>query len=823
MMPNPKEYGAGRIGSPPPLAVPAGENEVSKRLYRVLLKWIRYAKEQYAEWPERPGSGHFFGGAYWYGIETGYTALIFAVAAKLGDYDEGLTGQTRDSIRDKAIGAIRYLVYTHDTGPAECVRVESRNPYCSGKKWGGHGDPFFRASQTGTVVHALCCAAWLLWDDLDDETKQRVEAVAVYYADRWSEEEPRNGVYIDTQCEENGWTSAGIGTAAAMFPEHPRSGVWREAAQRWALNSVTTPTDKLLYRSKGVSTVTFHPDYTSENHAFVHPSYMMAGIYLRGFYALLLRMSGQPVPGALTSNNVPMYDATIKRWSMNDGMAVPVQGQDWWYNRQHEALMCHSFMHMLHQDPDAALLERRALQFIENIQASNSKGCMLEEDGESCIIVAESFQTAKDMEFGSAHSLVISYLLHRYGEPASAPADSDVFNRRMEGVHEYPYGCSIVHRTKTAFSAFSWRSHVMGVTMPERGMWAVTPIYSSYTGEVEFEDEPPGHTFNETKSIEASESRIHRYGDGFGATAAIMRGRGGKLRQDVGFVSLPNGASFYAERIRVMQPCAIKRLQTGIIGLRNEHYAELKGDAAGAKLLHMPNGTKRYEGFYGKEPNVLERLSPADFVNVDDEIGYVLFGSAGMTYLNQHDYPKWKGVEDILTLNARFDMRFGAPADLPAFAVLTLPNRTAGETAKEASRTALLTGESEACLVAETDEYLIVINFGDSCKEAKVTSPLSGSSPIRLFEGVQGVTSSEVERYINAQKGEARYAKCRFQLELDAPLANAGALEAVVSGGRVWLHNETSGKLGCVVVDCETGKRAAVTLEAGRTEAVKPE
>ncbi|MFK7696083.1 hypothetical protein [Paenibacillus sp. HJGM_3] len=805
------------------------QGELTRRMNAVLLRWIRYADQQFAEWPERPNCGHFFGGSYWYGLETSYTAMIYAVAGKLGEYDAALTGLPRETVIRRAIQALRYLAFTHDSGPEECVRTEGRNPFCSKQKWGGRGENFFRASQTGTTVNAIGHAAWLLWDELDPETRQLVENVLVYYADRWSfEEEPRNGVYANTQCEENAWTSSGLYAAVALFPDHPRHRQWQEAAERWAINSVTTVKDQLL-RAPDVTVTTFHPDFTAENHAFVHPSYMFAGIALRGNSALYYKMAGEPVPEQLTLNNLPMYEQTIKRWSLLDGYPIPIQGQDWWYNRQHEALVGHAMMNVLHGDADAALLERRTLEYVERIQASNTRGCMLEENGEECIVVASSYQTAVDMEFASAHSVAIAFMLHVFGGPGAEPAEPESFERRMSGVHLYPYGSFITHRTADTFSSFSWRSHVMALTLPKKAMWSVTPLYASYTGEVEFVGRPPGRAHNESFVLDTLQERIQDQADGFGATAELRRGAGGEVLQRIGFVSLPDGRSVYVEHVGITQPCEIARLSTGVIGIRNERYAELPDEAAGIKTIHTPTGSKQYEGFYGRSPNVYEALESNTWVNVNDEIGYVTFGSAGMAYLNQHEYPKWKGVEDVLTLNERTGLRCEAPMELPAFAVLTLPNRTARQTADAAAETHLLSADHDRLFVLETDGNLVIVHHGRSPARFTATGSWQragdGAAVVKLYEGRQLLAARQVRRFGRVEPGEARYSVSRVELRLPAEAAAAlseapGALEAIVADETVVLRNDSRVPFTLTLRNLSDGSIVNVQLAPGTAQSL---
>ncbi len=104
------------------LHLPADENDVSRRYLRLIESWIPVGLEYYAPWPERPDCGHFFGGCHWYGSETAGPALTFALAASSPEYDETATGTSRAELRRIARDAVRYLCFTHDTGPPECVR-----------------------------------------------------------------------------------------------------------------------------------------------------------------------------------------------------------------------------------------------------------------------------------------------------------------------------------------------------------------------------------------------------------------------------------------------------------------------------------------------------------------------------------------------------------------------------------------------------------------------------------------------------------------------------------------------------------------------------
>ncbi|WP_127588485.1 hypothetical protein [Paenibacillus koleovorans] len=781
----------------------AQEGELSERIYSILMRWLPFANEQFREWDGRPNAGHFFGGSFWYCSDTLSMTFIYAVMAKLGAYDERITGIPRELLKERAIKGLRYAGFTHDTGPEDCVRVEGVLPYTSLKKWGGRGDNFFMATQNGRTVNWMCHAAWLLWDDLDDETRLLVQNVAASYADRWCEEEPRNGTYYDTQCEENAWTAAGIGAAALLFPDHPHNAAWTKGYEQWASSTVTTFRDRLADPSglidtpagNRVKTVTFHPDMTTENHAFVHPSYVCAGTNLRGLIATMALMGGRKPQASVLRNNEELYNRTVRVWAQFDGLAIPVQGQDWWYNRQHERQVTHAILNVLHGHPDAALLERRALDSIERIQASNGRGCLLEERGEECVINRDHAQFAKDLEPGSALDLATSYLLHLFGgEGAEASTDRD-FRSRMSGVHYYPYGSSVVHRTADTFTSFSWRNNVMALSLPRKGLWSVTPLYASFTGTVKFaESKGTKGLTNEDVIRDTERSHVTTYADGFGAIATIARGDR-ELLQDVAFIALPNGKSVYYERFLVEKPCQVLDWQTGLVGVRNENYRAMPELAKGTRTVYLPGREMTFAGFYGEQPNGVHDFAGGDatYLNMDGEIGYLLYGSRGIRYLNKHEYPKWKGVEDILTLNRMGEASFDAPQELEPFVAVAMPNQSLEETRQAFDATAVLLGaepvSSKDAAIVEADGYLAFVHLGSerSMVEARRYADPAVAS-LYVYEGTTHVAGGSVVWRKELEPFASGYFTARYALRCEI-VTGAVDLELSLQGDRLVVLN----------------------------------
>ena len=110
------------------------EGPISSQLRTIVTKWVSFAIRYFKEWDYKHGCGHFFGGVYNYGVETSATIMATATIASLGSYDEDIIGVPIERLIDMTVQSIRYLCFTHYTGPDDCVRETGRNPRTSGKK-----------------------------------------------------------------------------------------------------------------------------------------------------------------------------------------------------------------------------------------------------------------------------------------------------------------------------------------------------------------------------------------------------------------------------------------------------------------------------------------------------------------------------------------------------------------------------------------------------------------------------------------------------------------------------------------------------------------
>src|SRR6266705_2232597 len=94
------------------IALPQVENAMSRRYLQVLMRWVPVALRAFNVWPEQPHCGHFFGGVFWYGLETSRSIATLALVASSPEFDPGLVGCPAVELRQIALQGLRYLCLT---------------------------------------------------------------------------------------------------------------------------------------------------------------------------------------------------------------------------------------------------------------------------------------------------------------------------------------------------------------------------------------------------------------------------------------------------------------------------------------------------------------------------------------------------------------------------------------------------------------------------------------------------------------------------------------------------------------------------------------
>lgn len=489
---------------------PLSEAELIATYENMLLDSYHCSNKDWHDWSADPAIG------YWGdGVSAGNQGIraisdVVLTSAALLRYSNALKGAERKEAIRKLIAAVRYTTATHVTGNQECV---------DGKQWGN-------SWQSGMWVGTLGFGVWLVWDHLDDQTKQDFKRVAAFEAGRLLKTKPASGRWSDTKAEENGWDLTCISVAATMFPDHPHAADWHNKAIEYMMNVLSVARDK---KDETVvdgcrvcdwnCTENLHPDYTLENHNILHPSYIQCSSYFLTQAAMHYAYARRPIPQAASHH-------LMDTWHMFQTILLPSgettypQGQDWELHGLNPIQLFASLA-TFKQDPVAAQMEKTNVQYMRAWQ----QWC----EGS---LAAPGSRLGFTRHAIQGEQATLSYLAHKIFGPACdqpAPAPQDL-------VKHYTLVDVLMHRTNSKFVSMSWKNRTMGVVIPkgpghEADPFFTVPITNGLVGSISRADA------KENMAVTLIERTCRKTTEGF-ETSGTMQTNGGALRQQLKVTSI---------------------------------------------------------------------------------------------------------------------------------------------------------------------------------------------------------------------------------------------------------------------------------------------
>ena len=771
--------------------LPDVETPLSRRYLALMQRWIPFAMPYFQDWPVRPNCGHFFGGLHFYGSETINPLLVLVAAISSPEYDRAIIGLSRDELIAVAIKAFRYACFTHDTGPADCLREYHHLPGLrrrddhpwQGTKWGERGKGFFPESQCGRNISSLVMAAIILRPWLDEETWMMLARICADYLERFGEMPPRSGVYFDTQAEENAWTALGLTATRLFLGRHASAPNWAESAKRWMFCAAAAPEDMRDYRvyaqDKSVRDLcgrlfTLLPDFMAENHGMVHPSYTGSPIALMGSTVNLCRLFGEQEPPHWAWHRQEIYD-NLKRLSDRNGMFHPVQGMDWPYVSPCALPVVHSFARLYLRDADAAYYEEAALELAEAILKGN-KGRVYHPDVvENC----HSIQDPMILNEVQVSGLACPYLAHRLcsGEPIPE-ATTPAFEARYAGVKTYAHSGFVFHRHPRGQTSFSWRNEIMALPLTREGLLTIAPSSGSVLGNVRVAE------FAKSQRVELLDVNDQRTG-----FAAVMRValHDDSIRQDVLLASLPDGRLVCREAFRAMKGCTVERVEQGHLEVMNETFPEMGTNCVGQRRLFSPAGEQTFPSLVRPTPDddTWAEYGETAWLNLDDRMGIVIASAEHRSvYHNRHSFTPFHAVTDDLFLNLQERAQpYAGNQVIADIAYMLCPEQGHDETPAQRLLLAQATAGTWGILAGTT---LVVGNLDAESGNHAFRFPRPQAIPV--FAGLTRIDGDEVIYEAELLRGRGQFLEPLALVESSEPVTivalPSGQLYATNSGPR---------------------------------------
>lgn len=235
-------------------------------------------------------------------------SVIYALGTMLGTgaYDEEKTQIPRGEALRRSIFLIRGVASTHAVN--------------SGKQ--GWEDQW----QSALWAALMGLGSWMIWKDLDTETRERVVSLIVHEADRFIVKGYRvpywNGKGGNTRAEENAWNSMILNVAIAMMPDHPHAAAWKRISSELMISAYATEldwrTNETVLDGRPVrdwlNGYNARPDGMVLNHGFIHPDYAVA-MTMNLWAYLTCSLANEVVPETAQHNGVLIYRTlSTKEW-----------------------------------------------------------------------------------------------------------------------------------------------------------------------------------------------------------------------------------------------------------------------------------------------------------------------------------------------------------------------------------------------------------------------------------------------------------------------------------------------------------------------------
>lgn len=268
-----------------------------------------------------------------------HQAFCLAIALKWGIYNPDITGVPPEEAKARTIRMTKSLCYRH----------KANTP----KGWGDEWQSALWASQAAL-------AAWFMWDELDETTRQLALNMLIHEANRFNDYKvpyykDREGKILfkgDSKSEENAWNSTILVAACVMLPDHRNWKTWNKKAIELQVSAYSLPDDwkknKIVngFPFKKLEGSNIEENGTVINHNIIHPDYMAAimGSATNGW---IYRLGGMKIPEAsLVNGDVVYYAFTDLKFK--DGKTIYVrnesngassnmyfpEGNDWGLKRQ---------------------------------------------------------------------------------------------------------------------------------------------------------------------------------------------------------------------------------------------------------------------------------------------------------------------------------------------------------------------------------------------------------------------------------------------------------------------------------------------------------
>lgn len=527
--------------------------------------------------------------------------LGYATLAR-ADREGWLTPGQRRRLSDAGLDRKELLHYVHQN-MRHMIAHHKSAPSPQQPVWGDHW-------QSPLWLSAAGFAALINYEDVPGDLLEGLRRMTRHEADRVASIPPHDAKPGNTAAEENAWDALAPALALALEPGHSSAETWFKALNSYAVNTYSTPADRLSSATVGndlvssiVTTANILDDFTLENHGFFHPDYVQVSGQHLGEAWLLLTLGDQIHSTTMADRFKPysMHHVAdvwneVMRWLIHpSGELLFPSGNDWTFHcSMNQSYL--AFIATALQDPVAQLAEERAIRAAQRRREVSPPGRIL---GDSNLEWWWEPLLVKRLSTALLHHLVSP--TPNVTDAAREQLDQGSWTKRWDGASIW------LHRNPHYTITLSWGKQRMGCFVPstgseQGGLYGVIPI----------ED---GVVPNQIAGLAQSTT-----------DSATLRLNDGQL---LTVLALPTSALW------------ISPVQLRSLAIENDPVV------GAGRELHWADGNSSFPALVAREPVQVQ----GNWVNLDGRFGHVI-STGGFTYTPAGGYNRKSVAVDRLAPKA---------------------------------------------------------------------------------------------------------------------------------------------------------------------------
>lgn len=505
------------------------------------------------------------------------------------------------------------LVYSYSTHKA------LRFYPCKGNQYWGSVSVSDHTWESSLWAMSVAYSAFFQWNSLSDQQRQYIYELLSAECTYELQREIPTGYKGDTKAEENGWECDVLAAALGLFPNAPQAKDWFERLRAFAVNSYSHPSDKEdrtivdphydnttiadLYKGANL-----YDDYTLQNHNYFHTSYQNVVVQELGEAALALRLFQTALPSgekwktfALMHNVDKVMKKVLYGLALYDGELAMPNGNDWslfLYDQITSFTTAACFL----RDPDALMLEQKALQQIAYRQQTTADG--------SWLLRPDVGARRMGVE---AHRVMMTWLMHHVlpTDDMQATEWSDFLNKYSKTSY-FPCQDVITASSAQRFTCFSWSKGLKSCTgyfapVSDTDNNIIVPFRTMGTGNFIGWYEVEGR---KTDAVDVNHG-INYVDSNAYVISGTLETNQHSLQNNYMLFATSNNLVLYLGIIIALDSCTVSGEKGGLLAISTDPFTKTE------RTLTYNEGKLTSDG---------EQLSTftSDWVNVDDCLGIVV-------------------------------------------------------------------------------------------------------------------------------------------------------------------------------------------------------